>query len=98
MFFPVAMMIGDLQSQDKICGRYLVSANVPRLCRACDVTREESDNPDHKCNFLAMTDINDMCLVALQLYKPAEYGIGIDLDEFTALEIKEAQLEAHENL
>jgi len=45
-----------------------------------------------------MTDINELCLVALQLYKPAEYGIGIDLDQFTALEMKEAQLEAHENL
>jgi len=97
-FFPVAMMIGDSQSQDKMCGRYLAYANVPRLCRACDVTPEESDNPDHKCIFLDMKDINDMCLVGLQLYKPAQYGIGINLDEYTALEIKEAQLEAHENL
>jgi len=97
-FFPVALMIGDSQSQDKMCGRYLAYANIPRLCRACDVTPEESDNPDHKCNFLSMTDINDMCLGALQLYKPAQYGIGIDLNEFTPLEIKEAQQEAHENL
>ncbi len=97
-FFSVALMIGDSQSQDKMCGRYLAYANIPRLCRACDVTPEESDNPDHKCKFLSMSDINDLCLGALQLYKPAKYGIGIDLDEFTPLEIKEAQLEVHENL
>jgi len=45
-----------------------------------------------------MSDIHDMCLVAMQLYLPEEYGIGTDLDQFTAQEIKEAKLEAHENL
>jgi len=45
-----------------------------------------------------MSEINDLCLTALQLYNSTEYGIGVDLDGFTPLEIKEAQAEAHENL
>ena len=44
-FFPVAFIIGDSQSQDKMCGRYLAYANVPRMCRACDVCPEDSDDP-----------------------------------------------------
>jgi len=97
-FFPVALMIEDSQSQDKMYGMYLAYANVSRICRACDVTPEECDNPDHICNFLSMSEINDLCLTALQLYNSTEYGTGIDLNEFTPLEIKEAQAEAHENL
>jgi hypothetical protein len=98
LFFPIAFMIGDSQSQDKMCGRYLAYANVPRLCRACDVTPEQSDNPNHKCRFISMSDINELCLVALNLYKPEEYGIGFDFGNFSEYEIKEAKLEAHENL
>jgi len=83
LFFPVSFIIGDSQSQDKMCGRYLAYANVPRICRACDVTPEESENPNHKCKFIAMSDIHDMCLVAMQLYLPEQYRIGTDLDQFT---------------
>jgi len=39
-----------------------------------------------------------MFFAALQLYKPEEYGIGINLQKFSDLEIKQAKLEAHENL
>jgi len=42
--------------------------------------------------------INVLCLTALQLYKPEEYGIGDELDGFSANEIKEAKVKAHENL
>jgi len=48
-YFPVAFVIGDSQSQDKMCGRYLAYANVTRLCHACYVTPDESDDPFHKC-------------------------------------------------
>jgi len=37
-FFQVVFMIGDSQSQDKMCGRYLAYANMPRMCWAFDVT------------------------------------------------------------
>jgi len=55
----VAFIIGDSQSQDKMCGRYLAYANVPRMCCECDVTPDESDDPNHVCNFISMHDIND---------------------------------------
>ena len=98
LFFPVAFIIGDSQSQDKMCGRYLAYANVPRICRACDVTPEECENPKHKCKFLNMSDIHDLCLAGMQLYSPEEYGIGIEIGQFTEQEIKATKLEAHENL
>jgi len=98
LFFPVAFIIGDSQSQDKMCGRYLAYANVPRICRACDVTPEECDDPNHKCKFISMSDIHQLCLAGMQLYNPEEYGIGIDLGRFTEKEIKDTKLEAHENL
>ena len=98
LFFPVAFIIGDSQSQDKMCGRYLAYANVPRICRACDVTPEECENPNHKCNFISMSDIHDLCLAGMQLYSPEEYGIGIQLDQYTENEIKATKLETHENL
>ncbi len=31
-FFPLTSIIGDSQSQDKMCGRYLAYANVSRMC------------------------------------------------------------------
>jgi len=98
LFFPVAFVIGDSQSQDKMCGRYLAYANVPRMCHACDVSPEDSDNPNHVCKFISMDDVNDLCLMALKLYKPEEYGVGNELEEFDEDEIKEAKIEAHENL
>jgi len=81
-----------------MCGRYLAYANVPTICHACDVTPDESVDPNHVCNFISMHNINDLCITALQLYKPEEYGIGDELDGFTEMEIKEAKVEAHENL
>jgi len=57
-------------------GRYPAYADVPRICCTCDVSPEDSDNPDHVCNFLSMHDMREMCVYAMQLYKPAEYGIG----------------------
>jgi len=75
MFFPVAFIIGDSQSQDRMCGRYLAYANVPRICRACDVTPEDSDDPFHECRFLSMADINAKNRLTLNLYKPEEYGL-----------------------
>ena len=44
-------MIGDSLSQDRMCGHYLAYANIPRLCHACNVTLEESEDPNHACNF-----------------------------------------------
>jgi len=61
-------MIGDSLSQDCMCGRYLAYANVQRLSQACDVTVEESEDPNHVCNFLNMHDINMKCHNAMWLF------------------------------
>ncbi len=61
-----------------MCGRYLVYANVPRICRASDVIPEECDD-----EFLSMSDVQQLCLAGMQLYNPEEYDIGIDLGRFT---------------
>jgi len=64
------------------------------MCCACDVSPEDSDVPNHECNFISMHDVNDLCITALKLYKPEEYGIGDELDEFDEDEIQEAKIEA----
>jgi len=74
-----------------MCGRYLAYANVPRIRRACDVTSEECDDPNHKCKYISMSDVHDLCLAGMQLYKPEEYGIGIDLGNFTENGVKEVR-------
>jgi len=71
---PVAFIIGDSQNQDKMCGDIWLMKNVPSMCRACDVTPDNSDNPYHACIFLSMSDINAKCQLALGLYEPEEYG------------------------
>jgi len=77
---PLAFIIGDSQSQDKMYALYLAYANVPRICHAINVTAEESDNPDHEYIFISMYDINEMCVYAMQLYKPQGYGIGAEIE------------------
>ena len=59
-------MIGDSLSQDRMCGRYLAYANIPRLCHACNVTPEESEDPSHVCNYLYMQEINQKCYEAMK--------------------------------
>jgi len=81
-----------------MCGRYLAYANVPRMCRACDVTPEQSDNPQHVCRFLSMSELDEMCMDALQLYEPNEYGLANEIDDIPEEDIKELKIAAHENL
>ena len=48
---PVAFILGDAKSQDTLSGRFL-SRNTKRMCRACNVTFQNSSNPLHKCKFI----------------------------------------------
>ena len=68
LVFSFAFMIGDSLSQDRMCGRYLAYANIPRLCRACNVTPEESEDPSHVCNYLYMQKINQKCYEAMKFF------------------------------
>jgi Plavaka transposase len=48
---PVAFILGDAKSQDTLCGRY-GGHKCPRMCRACDVNYENSDDTNIKCNYI----------------------------------------------
>jgi len=45
-----------------------------------------------------MYDMNEMCIYAMQLYKPQEYGIGAEIEGLDKDDLKQLQLDAHENL
>ena len=56
VFCPIAVVIGDGKSQDMLCGRY-GGKKTGRVCRACMVSFDELDDPDHNCQWLSMKDI-----------------------------------------
>ena len=58
--FPIGCVIGDGESGDAICGKFKSKAFVKYLCRECDVLLNESDNPDVKCTFHKMTDLDQL--------------------------------------
>jgi hypothetical protein len=48
---PLAFILGDAKSQDAICCRY-GPHNTKRMCRACHVSFEDSDNVGHQCRWV----------------------------------------------
>ena len=47
---PVAFVVGDCAGHNKLCGRYgSHRGDIYRLCRDCDCSPEDSDNPNIKC-------------------------------------------------
>lgn len=56
---PVQFIIGDCKSQDMLCGRY-GSHNCHSICRDCDCTFQESDDPNVICTPLKSSHINDL--------------------------------------
>ena len=45
-------IIGDCEGHDEICGRKKGhSLEMKGLCRDCDCLPNQSDNPEHQCNF-----------------------------------------------
>ena len=55
---PVQLIIGDCKSQDILCGRY-GSHNCQGICRDCDFSFENSDDPLVQCTPLKACKIND---------------------------------------
>ena len=48
----IQFIIGDCEGHDEICGRKKGhSLDMKGLCRDCDCLPNQSDNPDHECNF-----------------------------------------------
>jgi len=61
LFFPMAFVIGDGLSGDQLCGHYKnYSPNVARISQTCDVPFQECDNPDWKCKFLKMEQLQSI--------------------------------------
>ena len=56
---PICVIIGDAQGQDKLCAKY-GSNNVDMLCRSCDCTMENADNPFYKCQYKRMDAIKKL--------------------------------------
>ena len=84
-------MIGDSLSQDRMCGRYLAYANIPRLCPACNVTPEESEDPNHVCNYFYMQEINQKCNEAMKIFFPNNYDNNEEILAMTKEQLKQKQ-------
>jgi len=41
---PVLFIVGDTDGHDKLCGKYSNRTHANRLCRACNIPKEETDN------------------------------------------------------
>ena len=55
---PVGMILGDMQGGDKHCASIVgYSSNMARLCRACNVSGEESGDPLIQCKRMSMKKI-----------------------------------------
>jgi hypothetical protein len=61
---PVAFILGDAKSQDHLCGRY-GGHNTQRMCRACDVSFEDSDKTKYECSWIPHDTFHDSAVSAL---------------------------------
>ena len=74
----MAFVIGDGLSGDQLCGHYKnYSPNMARTSQTCDVPFQECDNPDWKCKFLKMEQLQSISIWVLELS-------GLILDENVA--------------
>ena len=55
----LAFVCGDHEGQDKIAGHYLNRTEVKRICRYCDVTLDESDDPYFDFTLTKQSHIDD---------------------------------------
>jgi hypothetical protein len=60
LLFRVAFIIGDTKGHDILCCRMGSHNHTPGLCRDCDMTTENADNPFVPCNFLKQNDLQQM--------------------------------------
>jgi len=83
VFFPFAFIIGDSQSQDKVCGRYLAYTNVQRTCRCCDVPPEKLNDHQHKCNYVDHYSFNAVSQYAMKISGLIPWDEAIDGEELS---------------
>ena len=56
----LAFVCGDHEGQDKIAGHYLNRTEVKRICRYCDVTLDQSDNPYFDFTLTNQSEIDNL--------------------------------------
>jgi len=74
VFFPLTYVMGDGLSSDKMCGRFLGYSKVNRLSRVCNVSFEDSDNPDFCCKQISMHWLQQKSNKALKLFGLKEFS------------------------
>ena len=57
LVFYLSHVVSDAKENDMICGRMNNRSSTLCLCHDCDIKVKDSDNPDVKCNFLKMKDL-----------------------------------------
>jgi len=72
----MAYVMGDGLSSDKMCGRFLGYSQVHRLSRVCDVSFENSDNPQHNCERISMYYLQRKSNKALKLFGLKEFQVN----------------------
>ena len=60
MKLPTLFIIGDTEGHDNLCGRMVCRHNIKHLCRYCDTTKDETDNPFVKYKFTKMNDVKKL--------------------------------------
>jgi len=54
IFFPAAYVMGDGLSSNNLCGCFLGYSNVNQISRVCNVSFDESDDPECSCECISM--------------------------------------------
>jgi hypothetical protein len=57
LIFRLAFVIGDTKGHDILCCRMGSHNNTPGLCRDCNMTTQNADNPDIPCKFHKQRDL-----------------------------------------
>lgn len=67
VFMPVAFVINDGQSADKMVGRYTVSHKTKHPCRSCNINYDNLDDPEFECEPLEYALVALLAEQALKL-------------------------------
>ena len=68
IFLPLAYVMGDGLSSDKMCGHFLGYSNVSRLSRVCNISFVDADNPECHCERISMHWLQRKSNKALKLF------------------------------
>ena len=75
-FSPMAYVVGDGHSSDKMCGHFLGYSQVHQLSRVCNVSFANSDNPHYNCEQISMYYLQQKSNKALKLFGLKEFQVN----------------------